>query len=103
MSIVHRTNVYIHAQHDGYLRYLADRDDISASKALGLLLDGYKDEAAGSGAPRKVTKRHVCIGPGHLAIIDSLARKWGVSRSYVIRRVIEESNRARACMGQPVD
>lgn len=73
-----------------YIAYLARREDISQSKALGLILEDWASKVPDGirRAPRKARK-HFWIKPHHLALLDTLAARWGLSRSDVARRLID--------------
>lgn len=87
--------IFLRAHHDHFLVLLADRWERSVAKTLEILIERQVrsfsqalDIVAGS--PEK-TRRHVTISASHLAFLDKLAGRSGLSRSDVIRRLVEDA------------
>lgn len=82
----------LRSQHIQYLEYIAERDEIPLSRALGTLIERKMSVAspAASRAPRKVDK-HVTVLSSHLAWLDRLAARLGIQRSDAVRRLIDEA------------
>lgn len=78
-----------------FLEYLADRDGTSVSRALGTVIDFYAPVPTGSAVvdSRERERKHVWIDQDHLAVIDRLAVEWGILRSDVVARLIDEGRR----------
>jgi hypothetical protein len=82
----------LRTQQADYLEYLADRDETNEAVAFRRILD--KRMASQSGIPpsppQKVRKHYTVMGY-HLEFIDRMAAWWGLPRSDVVRRLIDEA------------
>lgn len=85
-------DVRLRSREVAYLEYLAERDEISVSKAFGLVVERHAQSA--ETLPRRPIRKvrsHFWMKPEHLVILDRLAVKWGVFRSDVARRLIGQA------------
>lgn len=76
-----------------FLSEVASREDISLSRALARVIESYKPNPTGALPPPRARKamRHLAITPSHLAVLDKLALDWGLTRTDVARRLIDEA------------
>lgn len=75
-----------------YLEYLSERDDSPLSHALGKIIDkAMLVIVLEQGRPTRKVRKHFSMSPAHVAFIDRLSVKWGIPRSDVARRLIDEA------------
>lgn len=74
-----------------YLRYVAERDEVSLSGALAAILDAHVESAAAAQRPERKVRVHFYIDPAHLAVLDMLATTWGLMRSDAARRLLDSA------------
>lgn len=94
-------DVTLRSQQIDYLRRVAEREDVSLSRALACIIETYAEIAASK--PRRPTRKartHFHSTPAHVALIDQLTVKWGVRKSEVVRRVIDGALAADPWIGR---
>lgn len=76
-----------------HLEYLAEREDTTLSGALAIVLDEAKGSAADQSPTRKSIKirKHFSLRPEHVEFLDRLASKFGLLRSDMGRRLIDQA------------
>jgi len=85
-------NVELLTPQTAYLEYLAERDGINLSEALGTIIVRIRSpQLCQSGASAKRDRRHLRIHPDHLARVDDIAARAGLPRSEILRRLIDEA------------
>lgn len=90
-----RVTVRLLTPQRNYLEYVAERDEISLSRSLGLIIEGHGLGMRAHGRlPVRKTPINFVINLPHLAILDQLAGQWGLTRSDVARRLIDGALKA---------
>lgn len=84
-----------------YLERKAEQDGVTESMVLREILDTYSDAVATppSVRPRKASK-NVVLGVHQIAILDALCVRWGLTRSDVVRRIIDDARCAITIYGR---
>lgn len=73
-----------------YLEYLCDRDDVPIGGALGLIIDEFSSKGIPQRTrPARKVRKHVLIQKAHLVVIDQLSVLRGLTRSEIVRRLID--------------
>jgi len=91
-----------------YLAQIAARKDVSLSRAFAQVIERYRvppSAASVLAAPPRIARTHFVMDPDHLALIDALALAWGLSRTDVARRIIDEvheTERLNVASGAPL-
>jgi hypothetical protein len=88
--MIGRIDVFLRTRHAAYLRRLANREDVSLSRAFAMVVEDILPAPTPTNSPAKVRAKMV-ICPENLAVLDKLARDGGISRSDVARRLIDEA------------
>ena len=89
-TLVVELDLRMRSLHVEYLEYVAERDDVSLSHALTLILDEKLATYAPASVRRSEKARvHLCVPERCLAILDRLALETGRSRTEAAMRVIE--------------
>ena len=73
-----------------HLRYIAKWDECSVTRAFTTLLERHAPSGGlllVHGGP--TLRTHFALQATHLAMLDALARQWGMQRGEVVRRVID--------------
>ncbi len=74
-----------------YLDYLSERDSVGLSEALRKVIASAMQRATSEiSRPSRKLSRHVCLPQEQIGFIDQLSKSWGVDRSDVTRRLIDE-------------
>jgi hypothetical protein len=75
-----------------YLEYLAERDELPLSRALARIIDRCAEVPWSHPVnPTKKARKHFFLAPKHIALLDQLSVIWGLPRSDVARRLIDEA------------
>ena len=78
------------ALYTAWLHIIARRDEISVSKAFANILEKHADLTDPSiSEPAHKSRLHLWASLTHIAILDRLSVKWGLTRSDVARRLID--------------
>lgn len=82
----------LRSQHSEYLNRVAQREDTTVSAVLAGIIEAYAQpsETESKRSARKA-RPHLSIKPEHLALLDGLALRLGLSRSDVTRRLIDDA------------
>lgn len=90
-SVCARVDFKIRKHHVDYLNRIASIDDTSLSRAFGNLVGRHEGRHAGkeNQTPAQKARLDLRVASPHLAIIDRLCMRWGMSRSDVARRLID--------------
>ena len=80
----------LRTHHAECLHIIARRDEISVSKAFANILEKHADLTDPSiSEPAHKSRLHLWASLTHIAILDRLSVKWGLTRSDVARRLID--------------
>jgi hypothetical protein len=73
-----------------YLERIAERDEVSVSRALANLIDTQIAPASFEvKRPAHKVRRHIWISDEHLELLQRLTARMGLSRSDVVRRLLD--------------
>jgi hypothetical protein len=87
-----RVNLYLRSRQIQYLEYLAERHECALSHAVGRIVGRARQTTdLEVGRPAQKECRHFSLDQTHIGFIDLLAAKWGVNRSEVARRLIDDA------------
>ena len=89
----HKVDVRLRTDRVQYLEYRAQRDEISLSQALESIIDAHAPLPTPRALtrPGRIERKHLTIDGARLAVIDRLALEWGLMRSDVAARLIDEA------------
>ena len=86
-----RLDLRMRSQHVEYLAYIAERDDVSVTRALTVILEenliGFQRPPSTQRSQK--ARVHLCVSEHHLALLDRLAVITGRTRTEAAMRVIE--------------
>jgi hypothetical protein len=86
-----RASVYLRTPQASYLRYVADRDDITISRALAQIIAEHAGALPHPRRPVQKFVQHLNLPVDHLMLLTRLASELGVDRSEVARRLIDRA------------
>lgn len=75
-----------------YLEYIAERDDIPLSHALGqILASAIETEAPATERKTIKIRKHFSLTIQHVQFLDKLSTRYGLWRSDIARRLIDDA------------
>lgn len=93
-------NLELRSQQVAYLRLVGEREDLPASHVLSRIIEANAHIAPSGGAlVARKARLHVFLNLTCLAILDALARRWGLSRSDVVMRLVDDAQACDPWMG----
>lgn len=94
--------LHLRTRQSRFLGEVARQKQVSLSKAFSEVLAGYAEPESASRRDYK-HRTHLVVEPANLAMLDRLALSWGLNRSDVARRIIDEVCDSAAQMAQPAE
>lgn len=89
----------LRTQQADYLERVAESEETSLSQAFGSILEAMAGETdIPAKSPTWRVRKHLVIDPRHQDVLNRLAAKWGLSKSDVARRLIDQASAARGQM-----
>lgn len=87
---------YLRTQHVDLLRSLASSSGFSVSKSFAhLLKSARKHLETGQGLASKKARVHLNVSAEDEEFLQALMRRWGLTRSAVVQKLIEEAAEGR--------
>jgi hypothetical protein len=87
----HHASLHLRVPHVRYLRYIADRDSIPISGAIAAIIAGHAEAALQDRRSVKKARQHFTIQEEHMELLDRLAARLGLTRSDMMRRLIDHA------------
>lgn len=87
-------NIGLRTTHLRYLRMKADHDGISLSRALAGIIAAQAPDASRTLCRIEKVWVHLNLQPDHMEALDALAVRMGLTRSDVVRRLIDQARGA---------
>lgn len=85
-------DIYIRSRQHQYLEYLAERDGCAFSRAFEKIIKlAIQNLILDSPGRTEEIRKHIGIGMPSLEFIDRLSVLWGLPRSDVVRRLIDDA------------
>lgn len=85
-------DLYLRSKQVGYLEYLAERHDCHLSHAVGQIVGRARQTVdVETVRPQEKVRIHLVLDVTHLSFIDRLGVVWGIWRSDVVRRLIDDA------------
>lgn len=76
-----------------YLEYVAERDEVSFSRAFATVVELYAPNVERLAALPQPDRRVVFLPEPNLAVLDRLAMAWQITRAETARRLIDDARR----------